>query len=474
MLQHKIKYGLWFKGFFPFFITICLINLTFPVLAQPMKDLRVGNKYVYDLYEAYQNSSLITQRENFVEVRRTLYVEECIGDSLLNGQRYTIVVSSFDKSHRFERSNDTAIFEYRNGKEFITHKWNVKPLDTVNLDGIPTLKSRLYNPNGQFLINSVQTGVFQNAVMNTFGMNYSASSLFLPDSLAVSNESYYQKPLGFQRISLYRGSFRRTVNVFIPVASTLFNTGRVINGVVAGDTSLQDFTIQVPIKAEVLSTSASVGQKVEVIIRLVGVRRFAELASQYGCSTGSITFSHNASLLEPIGYVPINSVEKGLRKMKLPFEFDGKSDTAFYKLSFRAVVGNAVSTELMLDTLQVSGKSVSAYQVTEIGTYTCLGLNIAGGAPSLFYSTGKTLLSVSPMPTNELAIISYSLLQKTSVKLVIYDMTGKIMATINEGVRETGEYTTLLNSSMFPNGTYLLQLITDAGVVAQNSIIVFH
>lgn len=470
MLRHKIKHELLWKRFLFLFIAICCINLASPLLAQPLKDLRIGNKYVYDLDLSYQNASVITHNGHYPEVHKLMYFEDCIADSIINNLHYTVIYSSFDKSSRLQRSNDTAVFEYQNGKEIIIQKWDVRVLDTISYHSVPAIQSKLNSFNEYFRISQVEK------ISEGAGslIRFLASSILQSDSLMLESQNIILKPFGLWKSFIYRREPWRKINLSVPIEINLFNKGRILNSVVLGDTLVQELSIQVPIKAEIINVSAIVGQQANITIRLIGVSRLAELTKQYGCNTGSISLSYNASLLEPISYVPIGSVENGRRKMKLFFDFSGESDTASYSLAFRATIGNAPSTDLRLDTLQVSGKTVSINQITQSGTFTLLGLNMAGNSPALFYSTGKTLLSVSPIPSNELAIISYSLSQKTSVTLVIHDMTGKIMATINEGVRETGEYTTPLNSSIFPNGAYLLQLITDAGVIAQNSIIVFH
>lgn len=77
----------------------------------------------------------------------------------------------------------------------------------------------------------------------------------------------------------------------------------------------------------------------------------------------------------------------------------------------------------------------------------------------------------TPNPFSGVTSINYSLETPTNVNLVVYDITGKSVATINEGFKNTGSYKLELNGSSLQNGVYYYSFRTDYGQVTKKMMI---
>ncbi|MEM1042004.1 MAG: T9SS type A sorting domain-containing protein [Bacteroidota bacterium] len=67
-------------------------------------------------------------------------------------------------------------------------------------------------------------------------------------------------------------------------------------------------------------------------------------------------------------------------------------------------------------------------------------------------------VSVYPNPTPDEARISYTLDEATDVRLVIYDMRGRQIATLAEGTQEAGVHTATFDARDLASGVYVWQL----------------
>lgn len=73
-------------------------------------------------------------------------------------------------------------------------------------------------------------------------------------------------------------------------------------------------------------------------------------------------------------------------------------------------------------------------------------------------------ISVYPNPSSEFSYISYTLSERNSVKILVYDIFGKLITTIDEGEKEKGVYQLLLNVSKFSQGTYICKIIFNNNI----------
>jgi hypothetical protein len=72
-------------------------------------------------------------------------------------------------------------------------------------------------------------------------------------------------------------------------------------------------------------------------------------------------------------------------------------------------------------------------------------------------------LMIYPNPVSDYATIAYSLDARTPVRLAVYDLNGRVVATLVNEVQATGEYQEMLNTGNLRPGIYLINLVTAAG-----------
>ncbi|MEO8067918.1 MAG: T9SS type A sorting domain-containing protein [Flavobacteriales bacterium] len=72
-------------------------------------------------------------------------------------------------------------------------------------------------------------------------------------------------------------------------------------------------------------------------------------------------------------------------------------------------------------------------------------------------------VSVYPSPANEIARLTFSLQSASSVRVVMQDAIGRVVANMDEGKRAQGQCTVELSTAQLPNGSYVCTLFTDEG-----------
>jgi hypothetical protein len=179
--------------------------------AQPMRDLTVGNKFVYRIvqliYPTVQSDTL-----------PGIYYEQVIRDTVLDSKVYAVVYNSFERSTRFERSNDTAIYVWRNGKEEQLYSWNVKNGDLFKF----TFLGLTYQSN----VAETERVIVSNQPVLGFNLYYNNSSGFI-------SITFVQR-YGLTQASTYTRNIRREVDRNL--------IGVLIQGQVTGDTALYKTT----------------------------------------------------------------------------------------------------------------------------------------------------------------------------------------------------------------------------------------
>ena len=77
-----------------------------------------------------------------------------------------------------------------------------------------------------------------------------------------------------------------------------------------------------------------------------------------------------------------------------------------------------------------------------------------------------------PNPFNPQTTIVFDLPARAKVKLVIYDLLGREVRVLVEGVREAGVHEVVFEANQLPSGTYLYRLETVAGSFVQRMLLV--
>ncbi len=85
----------------------------------------------------------------------------------------------------------------------------------------------------------------------------------------------------------------------------------------------------------------------------------------------------------------------------------------------------------------------------------------------------SALQAAYPNPFAERATIPYTLAETGPVRLVVYDLLGRELAVLADGLHEAGHFSATLDARVFPAGVYLVRL-SAPGVVQTQRITVTH
>ncbi|MFO8182820.1 MAG: T9SS type A sorting domain-containing protein [Candidatus Aegiribacteria sp.] len=85
-------------------------------------------------------------------------------------------------------------------------------------------------------------------------------------------------------------------------------------------------------------------------------------------------------------------------------------------------------------------------------------------------SFGLTL-DVSPNPVTGAAAVSYSLPQGGSARLDVFDLTGRLISTLENGEMASGSHQTLFSASDNGPGVFFVRLTTDSGSLVQKVLV---
>jgi hypothetical protein len=97
---------------------------------------------------------------------------------------------------------------------------------------------------------------------------------------------------------------------------------------------------------------------------------------------------------------------------------------------------------------------------------------IASSSNDMKINVAKDNLSVSPNPVTNHSTITFSAAAAGKVSLGIYDMNGRLMTTIFNGVVEKGlQRQVSFDAVQFNSGMYVCRLQTPTGTISQKIIV---
>lgn len=82
-------------------------------------------------------------------------------------------------------------------------------------------------------------------------------------------------------------------------------------------------------------------------------------------------------------------------------------------------------------------------------------------------TTATTLAPSYPNPFSSRTTLSYTLARRTAVRLSVFDMLGREVATVVDQVQAAGPHTAVFDAAGLPGGVYVYRLQTDEGVATQ-------
>jgi Arylsulfotransferase (ASST)/Secretion system C-terminal sorting domain len=98
-------------------------------------------------------------------------------------------------------------------------------------------------------------------------------------------------------------------------------------------------------------------------------------------------------------------------------------------------------------------------------------LPMASAVNAVLSATGTLLEPCYPNPVSNTSLIRFSLYQASAVKLTLYDVLGREIQTLYDGMAQAGQSAVPLNASSLPNGAYECVLSTPSTSLSQSIII---
>jgi hypothetical protein len=87
------------------------------------------------------------------------------------------------------------------------------------------------------------------------------------------------------------------------------------------------------------------------------------------------------------------------------------------------------------------------------------------------YAKGVSIGDVTPNPVKELAKVEYSLGNESNVKISLNDLSGGEVATLFDGIKNTGMHEVEIDSKNLASGTYHLIFVIDGQVIEKTTIV---
>jgi len=100
------------------------------------------------------------------------------------------------------------------------------------------------------------------------------------------------------------------------------------------------------------------------------------------------------------------------------------------------------------------------------------GVGISARADPFSVHPSAFSLSSSPNPFNSSTRIAFSLPQAGSMRLNVYDLSGRLIRTLADGRMESGEHSVSFDAGALPSGLYFARLQTASRVLTQKLLLV--
>ena len=119
-----------------------------------------------------------------------------------------------------------------------------------------------------------------------------------------------------------------------------------------------------------------------------------------------------------------------------------------------------------------SNNDNTAYILKAVGKYEKAGLLKEGNHETISGLPKETTLYDNyPNPFNPTAKISFSLPQKSEIKLKVFDVLGREIQILAEGIYEAGKYEVEFNASNLPSGVYFYNLTSGTNSITKKMLL---
>lgn len=117
---------------------------------------------------------------------------------------------------------------------------------------------------------------------------------------------------------------------------------------------------------------------------------------------------------------------------------------------------------------------VSYTETGVVATVTGVTVDGEGGPDDEAAPTSFALEPAYPNPFAGRATVGYALPEAADVRLVVYDVLGRQVATLADGPVEAGRHEATFDAAALPSGTYLVRMTTDGGFAQTQRITVLR
>lgn len=224
----------------------------------------------------------------------------------------------------------------------------------------------------------------------------------------------------------------------------------------------QGFTADLSIS--IINKEAYPGDEIDVPIIL----NSSENLSLAGVSSINIELEFNPSLLDPIGY-DIEFIDDSTAKIRIEnISISSNIGSILTTIKFIVGLGNSENCDLILSNPVTIGGKAAISLIN--GKFKLLGICYEGGARLINANGSKQILSITPNPVSSTLNIQLDLLEKGSNTLLIINSIG--VNVFNKSIiNQTNSVNFAIDTSHFPNGVYLVHLMTPTVIKTTKFII---
>ncbi len=203
--------------------------------------------------------------------------------------------------------------------------------------------------------------------------------------------------------------------------------------------------------------SAEPGKIVEVPIYL----RNAQNISLFGATGISAKLRYRSSLLVPTGSNR-GSVIGDERVLDLNIPLVTDANEVALRIPMMVTLGDAEQTDLLLTDVASIGGDLTVNVID--GRFTLLGICRDGGTRLFDGSTQVLLRQNRPNPFNPRTVLEFVLIERGHTVLQVYDVMGRLSATLADGLLEPGVHVCEFDGQGLPSGVYIAVLRTPTVV----------
>jgi hypothetical protein len=203
---------------------------------------------------------------------------------------------------------------------------------------------------------------------------------------------------------------------------------------------------------------------------------------------GSFDFiESNGGLVIPIELLDFAAEQNGMR-VDLNWSTASETNSSMFEVEKTEITNGLRGTFSKIGEVSAAGNSaVTSYYNTsdrtiESGATYAYRLKMIDMDGEFEYSGERVLTidadgaislnGITPNPVNSISSLSYSLGMATSVEVVMYDMSGKAVLTLANGMQTSGTHELSINANDLSNGVYKLVLRANGKTLSTNVNIV--